>query len=252
MTAILASAHRPCHRAGTTNDETAVGTGETEADATVIEEKNLREIGSLLLATTDVVQDHAAPGETTDEEVSSVISLLQIANISLDRRDRDRDYDRRKDDRRDDYRRGDPPRRDEPRRGDDHRDEPRRADDHRRPREGEKYREERAPSGSAGGADSRRDVPKPRVEVVAGVSPVRPAFKIDQGLDSTAPLRGSLDPEAPTNGQEEGEAMDEDGGDEEAAMMAAMGLAGFGTTKACIRLRTCLYFDLFTGKACPR
>jgi len=46
--------------------------------------------------------------------------------------------------------------------------------------------------------------------------------------------------------------MDEDGGDEEAAMMAAMGLAGFGTTKACVYIYTSLHSDLCTGKACSR
>lgn len=46
---------------------------------------------------------------------------------------------------------------------------------------------------------------------------------------SSSQRRLNLDPDAPS---EEGEAMDETNVEEE-AMMAAMGLAGFGTTKVC-------------------
>lgn len=45
--------------------------------------------------------------------------------------------------------------------------------------------------------------------------------------------RLNLDPDAPDHPEEEGEAMDEVN-DDDAAMMAMMGVAGFGSTKVCL------------------
>ena len=44
--------------------------------------------------------------------------------------------------------------------------------------------------------------------------------------------RPNLDPDAPDEGGEEGEAM-EDVNEDDAAMMAMMGVSGFGSTKVC-------------------
>jgi hypothetical protein len=50
---------------------------------------------------------------------------------------------------------------------------------------------------------------------------------------SSSKTRVNLDPDGPEPGEEEGEEMDAVG-DEEAAMMAMMGMSGFGSTKVSI------------------
>ena len=49
---------------------------------------------------------------------------------------------------------------------------------------------------------------------------------------ATSSVRPSVDPNTPDHVHEDGEAMEDVNGDE-AGMMAAMGLSGFGSTKVC-------------------
>lgn len=51
-------------------------------------------------------------------------------------------------------------------------------------------------------------------------------------VTSSSQSRLNLDPDAPDLPNEDGEAMD-DTNDDDAAMMALMGLSGFGSTKVC-------------------
>ncbi|KAF9036659.1 hypothetical protein BJ165DRAFT_1394660 [Panaeolus papilionaceus] len=130
-----------------------------------------------------------------------------------DRRDRDRDYKPHRDDDRRDRDRDRREREDDryPRDRDDRRDSHRRDDrdtparDERKPRENESS--DKPPPAAAGSSS--------RIESTT------------QGSASTP--RPNLDPDAPDHA-EDGEAMDETN-DEEAAMMAMMGVSGFGTTK---------------------
>ncbi|KAJ7751987.1 hypothetical protein B0H16DRAFT_1547004 [Mycena metata] len=74
----------------------------------------------------------------------------------------------------------------------------------------------------------RRDgSPRPRSPVAAPREPEKPPPERDAPRAEAGPSkRPNLDPDAPDDGNEEGEEMDDDAG-----MMAMMGMSGFGTTK---------------------
>ncbi|KAI0665205.1 hypothetical protein C8Q70DRAFT_942818 [Cubamyces menziesii] len=134
-----------------------------------------------------------------------------------DRRDRDRD---RRDDRRDDRRRDDRDRRDndrDPRR--EHPPPPRQDGDRERERR-DKDRDGR-PAEHPSSHDSKPPPPgdRERQQSVTGTPEVE-----------SSGSRPRQESEAPTDGAEEGEAMDATNEDD-AAMMAMMGLTGFGSTK---------------------
>ncbi|OJA14832.1 hypothetical protein AZE42_00784 [Rhizopogon vesiculosus] len=151
-----------------------------------------------------------------------------------DRRDYDRDHKDRdyKSSRKDDY--------DRDGRRDDRRSE--RRDDRREPTTRDKdlgyQRDHRQ---QVGRHDTDRVPEKPS----KGRTPP-PGPSVDAG-PSSSQRRPNLDPDAVS---EEGEAMDATNADEE-AMMAAMGLAGFGSTKVCSSSNFYdLKFTLVAGQAC--
>ncbi|KAI0670323.1 hypothetical protein C8Q78DRAFT_1069948 [Trametes maxima] len=140
-----------------------------------------------------------------------------------DRRERDRRdgrRDERRDDRRDDRRREDRDRREPDR---DSRREPLpppRADGERERERGDRDRENR-PADRTPIHDTKPPVPleREKQQSLTGTPEVEPSGS-----------RPRTDSEAPTDGAEEGEAMDATNEDD-AAMMAMMGMSGFGTTK---------------------
>ena len=68
-------------------------------------------------------------------------------------------------------------------------------------------------------------------------------------LQTQLPARPNLDPDAPDEGNEEGEEM-EDVNDDDAAMMVMIGVAGFGSTKVLTLISVSLESYLFcTGEA---
>ncbi|KAI0807527.1 hypothetical protein C8Q74DRAFT_71616 [Fomes fomentarius] len=139
-----------------------------------------------------------------------------------DRRDpygRDRDDDRRRDDRRDDRRRDDRDRK-----------------DHDRDRDGR--REPLPPRGDINRERDRHDRDRDRdgrpTEQVSkpplGGQPDRQQSSTSTRDPEPSASRSRQDSEVPIDGAEEGEAMDATN-DDDAAMMAMMGMTGFGTTK---------------------
>ncbi|KAH9483982.1 U4/U6.U5 small nuclear ribonucleoprotein 27 kDa protein [Psilocybe cubensis] len=125
---------------------------------------------------------------------------------------RDRDYRRDKDD----------DRRDRDRSRDRDKERERRVDDRRRDRDEDKREVSRRDSrdGSVSRAEPNDRIPPPRTQ--PGPS---------ETTKSSQPSKPNLDPDVPDHAEEEGEAVD-NANDDEAAMMAMMGVTGFGSTKS--------------------